>query len=129
MWVSTIKTMRMLRTTLAVDWRYGLRSVLEPKREPEPQAVQAQGSQQTQAPSDSDDIGRALLGVLLQGALGSKQSSSAPQQPAAPGAAEAAAPDNAIVEAGVPIMNAFALEIDMTARSLSANVPQHLETC
>lgn len=116
---------RVTEGEFVVDWRYGLRSVVEPKAMP--QAAPVQESQQPPAPSSTEDATKALLGAILQGAIGSQQSRSEPEQQSAPEPTPEPTPDKAIVEAEVPITNAFALEIDLTARSLSVSAPQHLQ--
>ena len=82
-----------------IDWRYGLRSVVEQA------APQAQQSQQTQQ-SDKDQM-KQLFGQMLNQALTGQQQ----QQPAAP-----QGPGFAAAIAPVAITNAFALRIEMTAR-------------
>jgi hypothetical protein len=88
-----------------IDWRYGLRSVIEP-----PAPVQAQPQQ----PKSDKDPMKQLLGQLLQQGLQGQQAQQQEQQaappPGAPGFAAAIAP--------VKITNAFALRLELTSRSV-----------
>jgi len=81
-----------------IDWRYGLRSVIEA---PAPAPVQ-------ERKSDKDPV-KQLFGQLLQQGLGGQQD----QQQAAP---PPAAPSYAAAIAPVRITNAFSLRLEMTAR-------------
>ena len=88
-----------------IDWRYGLRSVIEP---PPPAPVQAQPQQPK---SDKDQI-KQLFGQLLQQTFQGQQ---AQQQQAAP---PPSAPSFAAAIAPVRITNAFALRLDLTSRTV-----------
>lgn len=79
-----------------IDWRYGLRSVIEPPRQTRTGQVQEQ-----------DPVG-ALVGTLLQQALGGKQTG---QQSSATQQATYAA-----MIAPVRISNAFAIEMELSSR-------------
>ncbi len=86
-----------------IDWRYGLRSVVEA-----PAPVQAP-AQTEERKSDSDQMAQ-LFGQLLQQTLQGQQEQQQAPPPAAPTYAAAIAP--------VQISNAFSLRLDMTARPL-----------
>ena len=85
-----------------IDWRYGLRSVIEA---PAPVAAQTQ-----ERKSDRDQV-KQLFGQLLQQTLQGNQDQPEQRQAAAP-----AAPTYAAAIAPTRITNAFALRLDMTAR-------------
>jgi hypothetical protein len=93
-----------------IDWRYGLRSVVERA------APQAQQSQQTQR-SDKDQM-KQLFGQFLNQALTGQQTQQQ-QQPAAP-----QGPGFAAAIAPVAITNAFAIRIEMTARQTGDPEPR-----
>jgi hypothetical protein len=78
-----------------IDWRYGLRSVIEPPRQAQTSAEQ--------------DPTKALIGTLLQQALTGQQGS---QQ-------AAAEPTFAAMIAPVPISNAFAMEVELSSRAVA----------
>ncbi len=82
-----------------IDWRYGLRSVITP-----PPQAQTQSGQ---------DPAQTLIGALLQQALTGQQGS---QQ-----TATTAEPTFAAMIAPVPISNAFAIEIELSSRSVSGS--------
>jgi hypothetical protein len=81
-----------------IDWRHGLRSVIEPPR-------------QTQTQSQQQDPTAALVGALLQQALtgdqGSQQTTTSQE------------PTYAAMIAPVRISNAFAIEIELSSRPVS----------
>jgi hypothetical protein len=78
-----------------IDWRYGLRSVIEPPRQAQTSAEQ--------------DPTKALIRTLLQQALTGQQGS---QQ-------AAAEPTFAAMIAPVPISNAFAMEVELSSRAVA----------
>ncbi len=84
-----------------IDWRYGLRSVIEAPAAP----VETQ-----QRKSDNDPV-KQLFGQLLQQTLQGGQNQQEQQPAAAP-----AAPSYAAAIAAVRITNAFSLRLEMTAR-------------
>jgi len=94
-----------------IDWRHGLRSVIEPL--PQAQAGTASGQRQ----STEEAVG-ALIGALLQQTLGGQQTGTA-TQPANPG--------DAAVQAPVAISNAFAIELELTSRALPGLVDGRFE--
>ena len=81
-----------------IDWRYGLRSVIEAPAAP----VESQ-----QRKSDNDPV-RQLFGQFLQQTLQGRQDQQPAAAPAAPSYAAAIAP--------VRITNAFSLRLELTAR-------------
>jgi hypothetical protein len=85
-----------------IDWRYGLRSVIE---------APAQAPAQTEERSSSKDQMKQLFGQLLSQTLQGQQNQQQQQQAAAP-----AAPTYAAAIAPVRITNAFALRLELTAR-------------
>lgn len=91
-----------------IDWRHGLRSVIEPVATSQPQQSNSQKT-------DEKDIGKALLGALLQGALqsgGSQQQQSQQQQQAPTG------PSFAAVQAALSLSNAFSIDATLSLRAL-----------
>ncbi|MEE8188277.1 MAG: hypothetical protein V3T80_03630 [Kiloniellales bacterium] len=94
-----------------IDWRYGLRSVVERA------APQAQQSQQTQR-SDKDQM-KQLFGQLLNQAITGQQTQQQQQQPAVP-----QGPGFAAAIAPVAITNAFAIRIEITARQTGDPEPR-----
>ncbi len=94
-----------------IDWRYGLRTVVEP-----PPARQ---QQQTQS-SGKDQVTQ-LFGQLLQQALQGQQGGQGAEQPppSDPGFAAAIAP--------VKVTNAFALRVELTSRMVQASAEPRFE--
>ena len=90
-----------------IDWRHGLRSVVE--------AQAPAAAQQPSQRSDNKDVAQALLGALLQGALSNGQQGSGSTQNQQPAAA---APSFAAVQAPVAISNAFLIEAELSLRAL-----------
>jgi hypothetical protein len=89
-----------------IDWRYGLRSVIEapaPAPAPAPAETQQRGS-------DRDQM-KQLFGQLLQQTLQGRQDQQQQEETVAP-----AAPRYAAAIAPVEITNAFFLRLDLTAR-------------
>lgn len=101
-----------------IDWRHGLRSVIAGNA-----ATQSDQSSQTQGTSEKD-IGKALLGALLQGALQGNQSSSqgGGTQQQNTGAASFAA-----VQAVLPISNAFSIEMGFSLRPPTSGTEEGFE--
>ncbi|WP_425403055.1 hypothetical protein [Hwanghaeella sp.] len=100
-----------------IDWRHGLRSVIEGTSAPQ---SAPSGTQDT----DEKDVAKALLGALLQGALQGDQSSnqaSDTQQRTAGQATFAA------VQAALPISNAFAIDVTISLRPLANGVEDGFE--
>jgi hypothetical protein len=93
-----------------IDWRHGLRSVIEPP-------PQAQTGTTGQKQSTEEAVG-ALIGTILQQSLGGQQTGTA-TQPANPG--------YAAVKAPVAISNAFAIELELNARALPGLVDGRFE--
>jgi len=94
-----------------IDWRYGMRSVIEapaPAPAPEPKAKK--------------DTVQQLFGQLLQQTLQGNQNQQDQQPAAAP-----AAPSYAAAIAPVKITNAFALRLEMTARLVQGVVEPRFE--
>ncbi len=98
-----------------IDWRFGMRSVVEPPSRTAPRR-QSQAQDQGQAVQN-------LLGALLKQSLGGRQTATA-EPPAEQPPAE---PGYAAVFAEVAITNAFALEIEMTARPVAGVVDGRFE--
>ncbi len=94
-----------------IDWRYGLRTVVEP-----PPARQ---QQQTQS-SGKDQVTQ-LFGQLLQQALQGQQGGQGAEQPppSDPGFAAAIAP--------VKVTNAFALRVELTSRMVQGSAEPRFE--
>ncbi len=90
-----------------IDWRYGLRSVIKPRRQPQAQET------------TKEEAIQALFGTLLQRTLGDKpsgqQTSSAPEV------------GYAAITAPVQISNAFAIEIAFTSRAVEGISEGRLE--
>ncbi len=104
-----------------IDWRHGLRTVVEP-----PQATQAQPQTQEKKKLSQEEVAGQILGSILNQALGTKQqkqqqaeTQQASQPASDPGFAAAVAP--------VRITNAFALEVELTARKLQGQTSGRLE--
>ena len=93
-----------------IDWRYGLRSVVKPRR----QAREERGATEEEA------VGQ-LLGELLREAMRGKEEQQRPADvtPAEPGFAAAIAP--------AMITNAFALRLEMTSRPVEGTVAPRFE--
>ena len=100
-----------------IDWRHGMRSVIEP---PPPQAAQQQqqGGQQGGQMS-SEDAAAALIGNLLNQALGNKQQQQQQQQGSGQTASAPAKPAFAAVLAPIPISNAFAIKVSLSERPVA----------
>ncbi len=101
---------QVLAGEMLIDWRHGLRSVIEP---PAPEPAQ----QQAQQDDSANDPMKQLLGQILQEAL---KDPNAQQQAAQQDAGAAAPPDHASAAAQVGITNAFAVALEMTARPLAS---------
>ncbi len=91
-----------------IDWRHGLRSVVEKSAAT---STQSTGGGKT----DEKDLGKALLGALLQGALqgqqqggGSQQSRQEPQT----------GPSFSALQAPIRFSNAFAIDVTLSLRTL-----------
>ena len=109
---------RVTAGAFLIDWRFGLRSVVERPAEPAPQPK----PQRSQGQSQDEQVGQ-LLGALLQSALGAKQPQQRQQQqPAGP-----SAPAHAAIVAALPITNAFAIEVEITNRALAGTTGGRLE--
>jgi hypothetical protein len=93
-----------------IDWRYGLRTVVEP-----PPAHQ----QQQTGSSGQDQVGQ-LFGQLLQQALQGQQGGQAAEPPPAD-------PGFAAVIAPVKVTNAFAMRIELTSRMVQGNAEPRFE--
>ena len=92
-----------------IDWRHGLRSVIEG-------GATSQSAQSDSQRTDEKDIGKALLGALLQNALQGGQSSGqggGGTQQQTSGQAKFAA-----VQAALPISNAFSIDVTFSLRLL-----------
>jgi hypothetical protein len=90
-----------------IDWRAGLRSVVQPKSA----ATQQPSTQQKQS---SKDTAKQLLGELLTQAIGSQNQQKGSTQSTA---ASTASSGFAAIVAPIAISNAFELSIELTARS------------
>ena len=96
-----------------IDWRFGMRSVVEPPRQREaPKA----------AKKASGDSVEALIGTLLRQHLGDQSKS---EEPAAE--PEHEQPSYAAVIAPIKISNAFALEMEITSRAVHGLTDGRLE--
>lgn len=96
-----------------VDWRSGLRSVVERGKPAAPAANPRQGQRDAGA---KQDLGTMLLGALLEQTLGggkAQQRAPAPAKKAPPAAAKVAA-----IVAPVAISNAFSVELIMSSRTI-----------
>ena len=91
-----------------IDWRHGLRSVIE-------DGATSQPAQSESQRTDEKDIGKALLGALLQNALQGGQSNSQDSgtQQQTSGQAGFAA-----IQAALPISNAFSIDVTFSLRAL-----------
>jgi len=99
-----------------IDWRFGLRSVIE-HRAPQPQA-----QPQEQAKKPEGEAVKQLFGQILKQAIQGEEEKKPAQAPA-----PAAAPGFAAVVAPVAISNAFALRLEMTSRSIEGGPPRRFE--
>lgn len=100
-----------------IDWRFGLRSVIENN-------AATQSTQGTSPTTDEKDIGKALLGALLQNALQGGQSGSqsgGSQQQASSQSTFAA------VQAPLSISNAFAIDVTVSSRPLASGAEEGFE--
>lgn len=104
-----------------IDWRHGLRTVVET-----PAPAQAQPQAEKKKDLSDKEVAGQIIGTLLNQALGNKQQQQQQQQqqqasqtPSDPGFAAAVAP--------IKITNAFALEVEMTARKLQGQDSGRLE--
>jgi len=125
---------RVLRGEFLVDWRRGLRAVVEPGRAPPPppQQQQRQEPPREERRDDSKDVAKALIGALMQQALsGESARDERPAEPAAeqpaPPAAATTPPEPAFVTAAVAIPNAFAISIELSARPVAGVATPRLE--
>jgi hypothetical protein len=91
-----------------IDWRHGLRSVVEKQPAPKQQAAQTQ-----EKSSDKDQV-KQLFGQILQQTLSGEEKQKAEPEPEP----QAAGPGFAAVVAAAKITNAFALRLEMTARPI-----------
>ena len=90
-----------------IDWRHGLRSVIE-------KTATAAAPSGSSSQTDEKDLGKALLGALLQGALQGQQQNGGSQQsqPAQTG------PSFSAIQAPIRLSNAFAIDITLSLRAL-----------
>lgn len=95
------KPWRVTQGEFLIDWRYGMRSVVEP--------APSQSNQRIQS-SDPKDLARILLGTILSGSA--NQSSGTPQNQAPKGPAFAA------IQAETRLTNAFAIDLEISAQDL-----------
>ncbi len=95
-----------------IDWRYGLRTVVEP---PPP----ARQQQQTGS-SGKDQVGQ-LFGQLLQQALQGQEGGQVAEQP------PPADPGFAAVIAPVKVTNAFAIRVELTSRMVQGSAEPRFE--
>jgi len=105
-----------------IDWRHGLRSVIE--KGAAGQSTQSQSSQSQSKSTDEKDLGKALLGALLQGALQGNQSggqNGGTQQQTASQASFAA------VQAPLAISNAFSIEVTFSLRPIANGTEEGFE--
>ncbi len=93
-----------------IDWRYGLRTVIEP---PPVRQQQRTGS------SDKDQV-RQLFGELLQQTLQGQQGGQVAEQPPAD-------PGFAAVIAPVKVTNAFAMRVELTSRMVQGSADPRFE--
>jgi len=90
-----------------IDWRHGLRSVVEKSGAT---TAQSSGGGQT----DEKDLGKALLGALLQGALQGQQQGGNSQQ----GQPTQTGPSFSAIQAPLRLSNAFAIDMTLSLRAL-----------
>lgn len=98
---------QVTRGEMLLDWRHGLRSVVEPA-EAEPQTSGRNGG------SGQGDAAQQLLGAILQQALRPRNGEADTATQTAP-----AKDDVAAAQAATPITNAFAIEAELTMRPLA----------
>jgi hypothetical protein len=91
-----------------IDWRHGLRAVVEKQAPPKQQTTQTQ-----EKSSDKDQV-KQLFGQILQQTLSGEEKKKAEPEPEP----QAAGPGFAAAVAAVKITNAFALRLEMTARPI-----------
>jgi hypothetical protein len=96
-----------------IDWRHGLRSVIEPP--PQAQTGTTTGQKQ----STEEAVG-ALIGTILQQSLGG-------QQTGTQAGTETGNPGFAAIKAPVAISNAFAIEMELSSRALAGLVDGRFE--
>ncbi|RVU36808.1 hypothetical protein EOI86_16725 [Hwanghaeella grinnelliae] len=95
-----------------IDWRHGLRSVIEPN-------ATNQSAQSGSQSKDEKDIGKALLGALLQGALqGSQSGNQSGSQGSGTQQQSSGQAQFAAVQAALPISNAFSIDVTFSLRPL-----------
>jgi hypothetical protein len=100
-----------------IDWRHGLRSVIEPP--PQAQTGTTTGQKQ----STEEAVG-ALIGTILQQSLGGQQTGT---QAGTQAGTETGNPGFAAVKAPVAISNAFAIEMELSSRALPGLVDGRFE--
>ena len=120
------KPWRVTAGEMLIDWRHGLRSVIEP---PPPQAAQQQKSGQKQGGQmSSEEAAAALIGSILNQALGNKQQQQQQQQQGSSQTAnKPAKPEFAAALAGLRISNAFAIKVDLSQRQVAGLKRGHFE--
>ncbi len=99
-----------------IDWRHGLRSVIESR--------QVSQSTSTSSNSGKQDAAQAILGALLQGALkgnSSNNQNSGSQQQTSTQSSFAA------VQAALPISNAFSIDTTFSLRPIANNAEEGFE--
>ena len=116
------KPWRVTAGEMLIDWRHGLRSVINP---PPPRAAQQQQNQQGGRMS-SEDAAKALIGSILNQALGNKQQQQQ-QQGSSQTASAPQEPKFAAALAPLRISNAFAIKVDLSQRQLAGLQRGHFE--
>ncbi len=109
-----------------IDWRHGLRSVIENKpAQPQQQTSQ---SQQKKKKKSGDDATKELIGALFQQALGGgKKSSGSQQAQQQQQVQQPAQPSFAAVTAPIPITNGFSIKVEMSSRPVAGAAGDRFE--
>lgn len=116
---------RVTAGEVMIDWRFGLRSVVEHPA-PAPAPAQPAANEGSAKKSTGGRAASQIFGRILQQALQEPERQSEPQAAARPPAAPAK-PAFAAAMAPVVISNAFAVRLEMTARPLAGPGPRRFE--
>lgn len=134
------KPWRVTTGEFLIDWRYGMRSVIEPVAEAANQAVPQEAPNQTIRTNDPKDLARILLGTILSGSANRSDNRSGNQSGNQTGnqaqntqsqqssqQTQPNAPSFAAIQAETAITNAFAIDLEITARDLRNAVSNGFE--